>query len=324
MALTKKLSARVIKPLALLLMGPCGQILSQEPESWTGRTARLALSEEIVLDSVSINPQHFAISKINGDSIDPALYRVDFSLARIYPSNELLSSSDSIQVRYLRYPKFLTRSYSALDPTLILPTQNQVGKIFKFEQNNFTRSQTPFSGLNVQGSIVRGLTVGNNQNAVVNSQLDLQINGALSDKVQITASLQDSNLPGENGGYTQSLEEFDQLFVALEGDQWQIRAGDVDLINRKTFFGQFTKKIQGMHGAWQIDHKDGSKTDMFASAGLVRGVFKRSVIQGQEGNQGPYKLLGANGEALILMISGSERIYVNGVLLERGCFESIH
>ena len=318
MALTKKLSAVVIRPLALLLMGPCGQILSQEPESWTGRTARLALSKEIVLDSVSVNPQHFAISKINGDSIDPALYRVDFSLARIYPSNELLSSSDSIQVRYLRYPKFLTRSYSALDPTLILPTQNQVGKIFKFEQNNFTRSQTPFSGLNVQGSIVRGLTVGNNQNAVVNSQLDLQINGALSDKVQITASLQDSNLPGENGGYTQSLEEFDQLFVALQGDQWQIRAGDVDLINRKTFFGQFTKKIQGMHGAWQIDHKDGSKTDMFASAGLVRGVFKRSVIQGQEGNQGPYKLLGANGEALILMISGSERIYVNGVLLERG------
>ena len=318
MSLTKKLSAFLFVPMVCLLIWPSEQIMSQEIESWSGRSARLALKSKIEIDSVSINPKYFAILQLDGDLIDPNLYQVDFAQASIYPSSELLKSIDSIQVRYLRYPDFLTRPYSALNPKLILPAQNQVGKIFKLEQNNFISRQNPFSGLNVQGNIVRGITLGNNQNAVVNSQLDLQITGALSDKVQITASLQDSNLPGENGGYTQSLEEFDQLFVSLEADKWQIRAGDVDLINRKTFFGQFTKKIQGMHAMWKLDHKDGSKSDMFASAGLVRGVFKRSIIQGQEGNQGPYKLLGTNGEALILMISGSERIYVNGMLLERG------
>ena len=39
---------------------------------------------------------------------------------------------------------------------------------------------------------------------------------------------------------------------------------------------------------------------------------------GQEGNQGPYKLVGPDGELFVLIVSGSERVYVNGVLLKRG------
>ena len=309
-------------PLVYLLitfwMWSAAQAVAQESESWTGRSLRVKVTDTITFDSISVNPQHFSVWLMDQTKLDSSQYSVQFSRAQLILDHELMQSHDSLDIHYLRYPNYLTKTYSALNPELILPAQNQIGKIYRMGENNFNRDNNPFSGLNAQGSIVRGLTVGNNQNAVVNSQLDLQISGALSDKVQITASLQDSNLPGENGGYTQSLEEFDQLFIALEADRWQLRAGDVDLINRKTFFGQFTKKIQGMHAAWQIDHGDGSETQMFAAAGLVRGVFKRSILQGQEGNQGPYKLLGANGEALILMISGSERIYVNGVLLERG------
>ena len=309
-------------PLVYLLitfwMWSAAQAVAQESESWTGRSLRVKVTDTITFDSISVNPQHFSVWLLDQTKLDSSQYSVQFSRAQLILDHELMQSHDSLDIHYLRYPNYLTKTYSALNPELILPAQNQIGKIYRMGENNFNRDNNPFSGLNAQGSIVRGLTVGNNQNAVVNSQLDLQISGALSDKVQITASLQDSNLPGENGGYTQNLEEFDQLFIALEADRWQLRAGDVDLINRKTFFGQFTKKIQGMHAAWQIDHGDGSETQMFAAAGLVRGVFKRSILQGQEGNQGPYKLLGANGEALILMISGSERIYVNGVLLERG------
>jgi hypothetical protein len=35
----------------------------------------------------------------------------------------------------------------------------------------------PFDGLNTSGSITHGITVGNNQNSTVNSNLDLQITG---------------------------------------------------------------------------------------------------------------------------------------------------
>ena len=37
-----------------------------------------------------------------------------------------------------------------------------------------------------------------------------------------------------------------------------------------------------------------------------------------DGNQGPYKILGPDNEQFIIMVSGSERVFANGVLLKRG------
>ena len=46
--------------------------------------------------------------------------------------------------------------------------------------------------------------------------------------------------------------------------------------------------------------------------------IKSSSIVTQDGNQGPYKIQGAAGELYILVVSDSERIYINGMLLQRG------
>src|SRR5690606_34355447 len=61
-----------------------------------------------------------------------------------------------------------------------------------------------------------------------------------------------------------------------------------------------------------------NKTTIESAAALVRGQYAKSEFTGQEGNQGPYKLRGGNNELYILIISGSERVYVNGRLLTRG------
>ena len=68
------------------------------------------------------------------------------------------------------------------------------GKLIVFKKDKNTKFK-PFDGLNTSGSITRGVTVGNNQNTVVNSNLDLQITGKISDKVSLRASIQDSNIP---------------------------------------------------------------------------------------------------------------------------------
>ena len=60
------------------------------------------------------------------------------------------------------------------------------------------------------------------------------------------------------------------------------------------------------------------KTSVFASGALVRGQFTTTQFTAQEGNQGPYKLRGPNNELFVLIVSGSETVYVNGVPLERG------
>src|SRR5690606_39981172 len=82
-------------------------------------------------------------------------------------------------------------------------------KLYKLSQSNTSEKFVPFSGLNTSGTISRGVTIGNNQNAVLNSELDLQITGKLSDKVSLRASIQDANIPLQEGGYSHRLDELD-------------------------------------------------------------------------------------------------------------------
>jgi hypothetical protein len=193
---------------------------------------------------------------------------------------------------------------------------NEAGKLVVFKKEKNTKFK-PFDGLNTSGSITRGVTVGNNQNAVVNSSLDLQITGKISDKVSLRASILDSNIPLQEGGYSQKIDEFDQIFIELFSDKWNIRAGDLFLENRKSAFLNFNKKVQGLATRFTFGTPD-KKTEVIASGALVRGQYARSSFVGQEGNQGPYKLRGNNNELYVLVISGSERVYVNGILKTRG------
>ncbi len=282
------------------------------------RIKKVAVQDSVLVDSLSINPSNFSIKDAEGNTIPSSTYTVDFVNGTVRFSEELQQQTDSVTVNYLRYPIFLTREYYLLDSKIIVDNSSSIEKLYALEKSTTKTGSSPFEGLNTQGSISRGITVGNNQNTVVNSELDLQITGKISDRVSLRASLQDANIPSQEGGYSQNLDEFDQIFIELFSDNWNIRAGDVDLQNSQSYFGRFTKKIQGISLFGQLLGEDGSKTSAFASAGLVRGVFQRSQFTGQEGNQGPYKLVGPNGELFILIVSGSERVYVNGLLLNRG------
>jgi hypothetical protein len=225
-------------------------------------------------------------------------------------------TTDTLTVRFLKFPKALTKTYSIYDESRVVKSETGQYNLYRISRDPFKKF-IPFDGLNTSGSITRGITVGNNQNAVVNSNLDLQITGKISDKVSLRASIQDSNIPLQDSGYSQKLDEFDQIFIELFSDKWSIRAGDLFLENRKSRFINFNKKVQGLSTNFNFG-KDGNKTNVFASAALVRGQYAKSSFVGQEGNQGPYKLRGSNGELFILVVSGSERVYVNGILLKRG------
>lgn len=54
------------------------------------------------------------------------------------------------------------------------------------------------------------------------------------------------------------------------------------------------------------------------SGAIAKGSFNRMQINGIEAVQGPYKLSGANNETYIIILAGSENIYLDGKELERG------
>lgn len=273
--------------------------------------------DTIRIDSVSINASFFNVLAKDGSPVDPSTYEVNFLKGQLLFKKEVPLPADSIRIRYLKFPEHLTKKYSLYDDKQVLTTSFRQPKLFSISPQTPNRF-VPFDGLNTSGSITRGLTIGNNQNSVVNSNLDLQISGKISDKVSLRASIQDNNIPLQEGGYSQKLDEFDQVFMELFSDHWSVRAGDLFLENTQSRFLRFNKKVQGISSHLEFGSDETTKTKVFASAALVKGQYAKSSFTGQEGNQGPYKLKGPNGELYVLIISGSERVYVNGVLLERG------
>jgi len=276
---------------------------------------KVAVRDSIVIDSVSINSSLFAVKTKENVVIDSTFYSIDFSKAILIFKKTI--TTDSIIIDYLRFPEFLTKTYQQLDDNIIVENTANQQKLYRLSQPNTKQNFTPFDGLTTSGSISRGVTIGNNQNSVLNSELDLQITGKLNEKVSLRASIQDANIPLQESGYSQRLDEFDQVFIELFSDDWSIRAGDIDLANNFSHFGQFSKRVQGLSINANLGSEN-TKTNLFASGSLVRGQFSQSQFTAQEGNQGPYKLQGPNGELYVLIVSGSETVYVNGVALERG------
>jgi hypothetical protein len=276
----------------------------------------VATRDTIHIDSTSVNSSFFKLLNAKNEEIDSTTYHMNFKKGMLVFRDNYEFNSDTLTVRFLKFPTFLTKEYSIYDSSRVVKSDNGLYDLYKVSRDPFKKF-VPFEGLNTSGSITRGISVGNNQNAVVNSNLDLQITGKISDKVSLRASIQDSNIPLQSSGYSQKLDEFDQIFIELFSEKWSVRAGDLFLENRKSRFLNFNKKVQGLSTNFNFG-KPGNATNLFASAALVRGQYAKSSFVGQEGNQGPYKLLGSNGELFILVVSGSERVYVNGILLKRG------
>lgn len=300
------------KLFLLLLLFGFSELSAQEIKSLY-KSKKIAISRDTIeIEKVSISPSFFKLQQADGKEIDPNFYQIDFKKGKLI-FNSGFTSSDSLTVRYFQFPEQLTKTYSIYDQERVVAND---GSDF-FKVNRTVKKFIPFEGLDSTGSITRGVTIGNNQNASVSSNLDLQIKGKISDKVSLRASIQDSNIPLQDNGYSQKLDEFDQIFIELFTDKWNIRGGDLFLENRQSRFLNFNKKVQGLTTNFTLGSEE-NKTNIIASAALVRGQYAKSAFTGQEGNQGPYKLRGNNGELYVLVISGSERVYVNGILRKRG------
>lgn len=267
---------------------------------------------EFVFDSLPINPKGWEL-RHRQLPFPHEKFTLDPKKSSIFFTE---TGEDTLQLSYYALPDFLTTNYSLYDKNRVVADSEGVRLTLAPKRD--LSAYKPFDGLQTQGNISRAITIGNQQNLVTTSRLDLQIVGKLSETVNLRASIQDDNSPLQNGGYSQKIDEFDQIFIELYGSDWRVRGGDLLVENRKSSFLNFQKKVQGIYGGGDFSWGDNNRLKVETAAALVRGQYAKSEFVGIEGNQGPYKLKGQQNQLYILVVSGSERVFVNGKLLERG------
>jgi len=173
-------------------------------------------------------------------------------------------------------------------------------------------------GLDYSGLFNRSLSLGNSQDLFLNSQFNLQLSGVLGEDIEILGVITDNNFPIQPQGNTQQIQEFDRVFIQLQKRKNTLRVGDDEIRNPKwTYFNRYFKKIQGVtyEGEWEVPK--GRLRTQFGGA-VSKGKFHRLFLKTLEGNQGPYKLIGADGEPVIIVLAGTERVFWDGVQLSRG------
>ncbi len=270
--------------------------------------------DSIVIDTASINPSTIFI-KINNKLLSKSAYTLNPINATLHIKKK---QKDSLTVSYQLLGLNFIHEYFQHDTIMMNRQLNEDYVQVRIKTN--TVENDIFSGtqLNKSGSLSRGIMVGNNQNFSLNSNLNLQLSGNISPDLKISASVTDANIPIQPQGNTQQLQDFDQVFIKVLHQKWNLIMGDIWMNKPQGYFLNYNKRGQGLQIENKIINAQGAKISFKNSVAISKGKFSRKTIQGIEGNQGPYRLTGSENESFIIVLSGTENIYIDGKLLKRG------
>ena len=297
--------------------------LSQFPFSFSARHLRIPLPA--AQNYVSL-PDSFIIA--NSDSLvwqqRPLQRGNDYAMELAQRRLRLLTPliGDTLEVYYHILPvRFAARQFLfSLGLPAAADTFLPVSGIVRPARRSEFTNELAGANLTKRGSLVRGISIGTNQALKVDSGLRLEISGRVANKVDVVASLTDQNTPIQPEGNTQTLQEIDKVFVQLKGENVRATLGDYEfsLTNTQGPFaaGEFARYARKLQGAMVTGEFGNAAATL--SAAVSRGRFATNEFRGIEGNQGPYQLTGDRGQIDLIVLAGTERVWLDGQLMTRG------
>lgn len=309
-----------------------GQVHSTPPLSWEfidrffllPSDSLLQLSREFVVHSSE------TVTVDSARSLRPS---VDYSIEerhgairfhqQFIDSLRRIPGNHSVEVRYRALPLTFQREYALRKLILRKDSVGMERKTAVPTQSRISSNDIFGPDLQKSGSIFRGFSLGSNRDLSLSSGFRMQLAGKLSQDVDIVAALTDENSPIQPEGTTQTLQEVDKVYVEFKHPSFSATLGDFNMqVNQRTGgeFGRASRKLQGAQGVARSGNIIGTglRGELSATGATARGKFNTNQFQGIEGSQGPYRLAGRNGERRIIVIAGTERVYLNGELMKRG------
>jgi len=217
-----------------------------------------------------------------------------------FPDAEYLKISCLLVPPELAEPRFVYREFEPVD------------SLFQSIKPR-SRSLVPDEGkLLISGAKTFAISFSDESSFDLKQSLFVNLDGELGKNVNIAARLSDSQSKLAPEGDSKELSSLDRVFVKVYGRQYEIAMGDLDWEYTGTRYINYRASIEGLNAWWRDKH--------FAQAGYTASSGKpaNQQIRIIEGKQGPYRLNPTGFQSSSLIIAGSESIYQNGRLLERG------
>ncbi len=251
-------------------------------------------------DSQKLSLEHFTINPISGILIlkDTTKYTTNVYIRYAY-------FQDTSFYHYRQHTPPSPQQWDSLLQATDTFSYNVSTSPYEFRYSGAT--------LEKRGNLSRSITIGTNRDLAVNSDFRLELSGYLGDSIEVLGSITDANIPIQPDGTTQSLQEFDRVFIQLRKAPYQVILGDYEVQHQGSRFVNFYRNVLGIQGAYETP-----KQELKVSYSVAKGKFHVNRFMGINGHQGPYQLRGRNGERLITVLAGSEKVYLNGKLLQRG------
>jgi hypothetical protein len=271
-------------------------------------------NQPIALDSLTIVPGSIFLS----DTISFA-FEYDHGRDLLTISTLKKDPPDSVKITYAVFPYNFRKNHS----------KRELSDIDSSLETNQTRIFIPdpvykreelfvTDNLYKSGALSRGISFGNRQNIFVNSVLNLQMDGQLTDDLKIRASITDQNVPYQPEGNTRLVQDFDNVFVRLYNEKLSISAGDLVLKNPDSYFLRYHKNVKGAMFESNYKSFKNIAASTRAAYSIAKGKFASYQIPVIEGVSGPYKIRGPENQRHVIIIANSEKVFLDGKQLIRG------
>lgn len=247
-----------------------------------------------------------------GRSIKPPVAKIDYSKGII--SFERPTSFEmpvTVKYEYLSYslPEYFYRR------KLMLGQSSGAVPLQKPEEieNHYAKAEQPGAFI-ISGSKSIAVSAGNVQDLNLDQTLNIQIQGQPIEGLTLTGTLSDKAKP-QVAGLSSSLEDIDMITLEASAKNFRSRLGDIVYRNDWGGISMLSKRLKGVDA--EFNHKT---INARATVSGLKGKFKTVSFYARDGVAGPYSLKNTTGGRTSI-ISGTEKVYLDGRLLQEGATE---
>ena len=221
------------------------------------------------------------------------------------------AGGELLVVRWKRYPFAFAPLFASRFPGERPPHQVTMPDISPVKQES--KSEVNPYKLRLSGNKTVGFSMGSGKDLGIDQSLKVTMMGKLAKDLEVRAYLTDDNLPVQPQGNTEELKQLDKVAVQVKSRHTETNFGDFISGQQWSAFSRFQRELRGASvkvNAWN--------QELFAGGGITKGRFQRAKFFGVEGVQGPYELLEARRFNGVIILPGSETVFLDGREMRRG------